>query len=283
MHGCSLLLVPDAADTQYETDHTLTGIQHLLATRQQEGHVVSAPAHGSGATIVVLPGKRAVAGHAVRYLTIGMLIPTVIFYAGYRYCGLQAAVWGSLVWSIGIVIHRMVGSQRVEATLVFGLALTVIRGVIGVSTGSAFLYLLQPVISTYATGVILLGSVVIGHSFAQSAVRDFLPLPLSLLRRPRVHRLSVRLTALWGTMYLMNAAGTTWLILNNDVGRFVVVSKLFGLALTALTVLVSVAATWVVLRAERVQIVWCALGASPGRGTTFELSASAAETVSARA
>ena len=90
------------------------------------------------------------------------------------------------------------------------------RSALALASGSSslFVYFLQPSLATALVGGAFLLSVPLGRPLAERLADDFVPMPASFLKRPKVRQLFVRISLLWALLSLANAAGTLALLLN---------------------------------------------------------------------
>ena len=210
---------------------------------------------------IALPPVRAVVSHVLRYLAEVAVVPSLLFYAVFSAWGLRPALLAALAWSSVAVVRRLARGQRLPATLVLGTALLLARTAVSWASGSVFLYFLQPTLTTFLTAAVLLGSACTARPFVQRALQDYVPdLPRDLAAAPATRRFFRRCSVLWGAMYLLNGAVTTWALLSTSLGPFLLISKGGGGVLTGLTVAVSV--VWL-LRALRADGLAVRFGPAP--------------------
>lgn len=206
--------------------------------------------------VVRMPALRSIAAHAGRYLLVGTIIPTGLFYSAFTLAGLKLALLAGLAWAVGLIIYRLRQGHRVEATLMLGVALALTRFGVAWGTGSAFLYFLQPVISTYLVAITLIGSVLLRKPFTQRAVQDYMPLPDTLTGHDRIRKFFDRVSIVWGIGYLINGTVTLWMLTHMTTARFVIVSKMLGLCLTGSMLLISAVMLWQTMRSARIKFKW---------------------------
>ena len=106
-----------------------------------------------------------------------------------------------------------------------GAVLVTARTFIALQTGSVFLYFLQPTLGTVLVAGLFLLSVPIGKPLAERLARDFCPLPSSLLERPFMRTFFIRISLLWAGVFLINAAISLYLLLNQSVGTYVITKQ----------------------------------------------------------
>ncbi len=101
-----------------------------------------------------------------------------------------------------------------------------------VSSGSLFVYFLQPSLGTALLGAAFLLSVPLGCPLAEKLAYDFVPLPASFFGRPKVRQLFVRISLLWALVSLLNAAGSVALLVNVPIATFLAAKTGYSWALT---------------------------------------------------
>jgi len=155
-----------------------------------------------------------------------------LFYLALWLVGVGGALAGALLWSYGALLRRVLMGKRVPGLLVLGTLALTARTIVAVSTGSLFVYFLQPTLVTVATAGAFLLSVPAGRPLAERLASDFVPLPPGLIAHPVVRRLFLRITLLWAFIMLANAALTLWLLVSQPVVVFVAARALASLVLT---------------------------------------------------
>lgn len=179
------------------------------------------------------PTPGAIARRAVPNLLEATIVPAALFYVVLVHAGAGAAMLATLAWSGAVLLRRMVHGERVPSLLVLSLAGLALRTAVGVATGSASLYFVQPVVNATAMGLLFLGSLAAGRPLVASLAADFCPLSPDVAARPGVVRLFGRLTLLWAGVHLLTAAATLGLLVSLPLATFVAVKTLACLAITA--------------------------------------------------
>jgi hypothetical protein len=168
-----------------------------------------------------LPRPRELARHAFPHVVEGAVVPLVLFYVILRVVGVWPALWVSLGWVYLGLGRRAVRGQRLPGLLLLGAVGLTIRTVTAWVTGSTFIYFFQPTLTTVAIAGAFLLSVRTRQPLALRLATDLFPLPDALLRRPAIANVFRRITLLWGTINLISAAVTMWLLVAVPVGTFV--------------------------------------------------------------
>ena len=197
-----------------------------------------------------LPSLGAIARRALPNLLEATIVPAVLFYAVLVELGAGAAMVTTFAWSFGALVRRLSFGERVPSILVLSLVGLVLRTTVGVVSGSAALYFLQPVITAAAMGLVFLGSLAVGRPLIASLAADFCPLSADVARRPGVVRLVRRLTLLWAGVHLATAGATAALLVSLPLATFVAVKTAVCMAITAGGVVLTVSASLRTIRRE---------------------------------
>jgi intracellular septation protein A len=187
-----------------------------------------------------IPRVRTLARHALPRVIESTIIPVGLFYVFLRVAGVWGAVIAGLGWSYAAIARRLLRGDRVPGLLVLAALGMTVRTAIAAASGSVFLYFLQPSLVTVVVAVAFLLSVPAGKPLAERLAHDFCPLPASLMDRPAIKQVFVRITLLWAFVNLVNATVTIWLLLTTPVAVYVAAKTLVSLAVTAAGIAVSV-------------------------------------------
>lgn len=180
-----------------------------------------------------LPALGTIARRAVPNLLEATIVPAGLFYVVLIHLGARAAMVATLAWSVGALARRLVGQQRVPSILVLSLLGLLARTTVGLASGSATLYFVQPVVTATVMGIVFLGSMALGRPLVAGLASDFCPLSPELAERPAVMRLFRRLTVLWAGVHLATAAITLGLLVSLPLATFVAIKTAACLAITA--------------------------------------------------
>lgn len=192
----------------------------------------SSPVHAPSPHTVHLPW-RTMLKQACRQLAENTLAPTAVFYAILVTVGLFWAMIGGLGLCYLTIAVRLVRRQPVPALLLLAAALVSARTLIGVLSGSAFLYFLQPSLGNFVIGGLFLLSVALGRPLAGRLAGEFVAFPEHLTGHDRLRAFFRRVSLLWAFVFCVNGAVTIWMLVSVPLTSFVVLS--FG-ASTALVV-----------------------------------------------
>lgn len=189
--------------------------------------------------VCVIPSPLAWVRHAGPSVLESAVVPFGLFYGFLAVFGLRGALIGALAWSHLCIARRLVRRQAVPGVLVLGSLVLTVRTIIGLLTGSAFLYFLQPAAATAAVGLAFLGSTLVGRPLVDRLARDFCPLDAELLGHPHVRRVFTQLSLLWAATMLVNAGLALWFLLTSSVQMFVVERTAATWLLTAVAIAAS--------------------------------------------
>lgn len=206
--------------------------------------------------VIDLPSIPALLGRAVRVFAEATVIPLGLFWVLLRYTSVTWAVVAALTWSYTGVIRRLVSGERVPGMLLLGSMLVTARAVVTLLTKSTFIYFLQPTLGTFLVAGLFLVSVPLGRPLTEKLAHDFCPLPDRLLQNERFKQFLLRISLLWGVVFVTNGTATLWLLLNRSVGEFLMVKTVASAVLTVTAVGASILWFRWSLRHEGVELRW---------------------------
>ena len=122
---------------------------------------------------------------------------------------------------------------------ILGMAMLLVRSALALTTGSAFLYFLQPTIGTAVVGLAFLCSVAAGRPLSRRFAGDFVTLPSELFLAPDIHRFFIRNSMMWAAVGLLNAAIAYSLLITLATTTFAVTQTLWSIVVTVLAVGIS--------------------------------------------
>lgn len=189
---------------------------------------------------LALPSLLQIAHRAVPQIVDGAVLPVFLFVTVDRFAGLFLAMVAGLGWSAFAIVRRVARSRRVPAMVILGTATLCVRATLALTTGSAFLYFLQPTVGTAVIGLAFLVSVPVGRPLSGRFAGDFLTLPRELLGDPRVQRFFRWNSVMWAFVGLLNAAIAYWLLVTLATATFAVTQTAIFLTVTVLAVGISI-------------------------------------------
>jgi hypothetical protein len=206
--------------------------------------------------ILEMPGWRPIARRVATTVGTVSLLPMAVFYASMSLFGLRIAALAAVgLCYTGLLVTFARGRPVLAAGLVTA-GLLSLRAVIMFCTGSALVYFLQPVAGTLAVATVIGVTGLAGRPVLDRLAHEFCPFPSELSSWLREARFFSRLSLVWSITYLINAAGTVWLLTNASLGGFLLLKSLASPALTLCAVLTSYAIFRVMVRGQNVRIRW---------------------------
>lgn len=190
------------------------------------------PHHSSGQAIH-LPPIGAMLRRAVEPLLESTLIPLGLFWVFFTHIGFDAGLFAALAWSLAAVGRRVLLRHRIPAVLVVSTSLLVARTVVGLWTGSAFLYFLQPTVQNFLFAAMLLVTIGLERPLLAKLADDFCAFPDTLTRHPRMRRFFKQVSLLWAAVFLLNGVTTLAVLATRTVGDFLMVSTAGSYTLVA--------------------------------------------------
>lgn len=184
---------------------------------------------------VTIPGLVAVVRHCWLTVLIGKCIPIVVFLALLPLVGIDLAVLGALVWSLGVIGFQRSRGQRIAGLVVLSAVGNSVKSALALATGSTFLYFAQPTLSTIVIGIAFLVSVPLGQPLAERLIHDFCPLEEATASHPEFLRFCRTGSLLWGATSLTNGAITIYLLSTQTLTAFLVIKAFLGPLLTGVT------------------------------------------------
>jgi intracellular septation protein A len=190
-------------------------------------------------TLIHLPPIGSLLRHAGRPLLESTLIPLALFWVLFTHAGFDAGLLGALGWSAMAIGRRVVLRKPVPAILMLSTILLVVRTVVGLCTGSAFLYFLQPTVQNFVFAVLLLATVGFDRPLLAKLADDFCAFPDALTGHPHIKRFFKRVSLLWALVFLVNGATTLAVLATQTVGDFLMVSTAGSYTLVGIGVVAS--------------------------------------------
>jgi len=180
--------------------------------------------HRSSPLTVDLPCLRTVAKQGARHLLENMLAPTAAFYIALVTLGLHWAFISALALCYGTLAYRLVRRQKIPAMLLLAAALVTARGVIGLATGSAFLYFLQPSLGNFAIGALFLGTVAFGRPIIARLAGEFCGFPDEVVGHHRLRGFFRQVSLIWATVFCVNGAVAIWMLVSVPLRQYLLFS-----------------------------------------------------------
>lgn len=173
---------------------------------------------------VHLPALSAMFKHGGKHLLESTVVPLGLFYLLLTVVGLDGGLIAALSWSILALGRRVVLRRPIPTVLLLTTGLLVARTVLGMVTGSIFLYFLQPTLQNFLIAFVLLASLPFGKPFLAKLADDFCAFPTSFSNHPKVVSFFRRVSLLWALVFVTNGVTTLLMLAKATVGDFLMVS-----------------------------------------------------------
>ncbi|WP_342781593.1 VC0807 family protein, partial [Amycolatopsis rhizosphaerae] len=188
---------------------------------------------------VHLPAFGSLLRRGATHLLESTIVPLGLFYLMLTVVGFDGGLIAALSWSLLALARRVVLRRPIPAVLLLTTGLLVARTVLGLLTGSVFLYFLQPTLQNFLIAFVLVATVPTGRPLIAKLADDFCAFPAAFREHPRVVRVFRRLSLLWALVFLTNGAATLWMLAKATVGNFLVVSTAGSWSVIGLAIVVS--------------------------------------------
>ena len=196
----------------------------------------------------------AVGRRSLPHLLEATLIPALLFYVALIAFGPFVAMTTVLVWTYGAVLRRVVCGHRIPGVLMLATIGLTVRTIVGLLTGSTFMYFIQPVATTVVLSGVFFVSALIGRPLVARLASDFCPIGADVESRPGVAHLFSGLTLLWAGIHLANAATTFGLLVSLPVATFVALKTGASLVITFGGILLTV--SWAIRTARSENLIF---------------------------
>jgi intracellular septation protein A len=207
--------------------------------------------------VVHLPALGELVRRGGQHLLESTLIPLGLFYVLFVTVSFDGALIAALSWSVAALARRLILRQPIPAVLLLTTTLLVARTVLGLTTGSVFLYFLQPTLQNFLIAFVFLVSLPFERPFIAKLADDFCAFPTAVSTHPQVVRFFRRVSLLWALVFLANGVGTLWMLAQRTVGDFLLVSSAGSWSVVGVAVVISL---WWFRRALRGEGIVIRLG-----------------------
>lgn len=206
--------------------------------------------------VLDMPGWRPIVRRVATTLVTVTLLPMVAFYTAMSLYGVRAAALVAVGLCYAGLLVTVARRRPVLAAALLTAGLLSVRAVVMLLTGNVFVYFLQPVAGTVAVATVIGVTALAGRPVLDRLAHEFCPFPVELSRWLRQARFFTRLSIVWSATYLINAAGTVWLLTHSSLGGFLLLKSLMSPMVTLCAVLVSYAIFRTTVRSQNVRIRW---------------------------
>jgi len=190
-------------------------------------------------TTIHLPSIGSLLRHAGRPLLESTLIPLGLFWVLFTHVGFDAGLLAALAWSALAIGTRLVLRKPVPAILVISTLLLLARTLVGLFTGSAFLYFLQPTVQNFVFAAALLVTLGLDRPLLAKLADDFCAFPAALTGHPQMKRFFKRVSLLWAFVFMINGVTTLIVLATQTVGNYLMVSTAGSYSVVALGIALS--------------------------------------------
>ncbi|GAA4595249.1 hypothetical protein GCM10023194_64200 [Planotetraspora phitsanulokensis] len=171
----------------------------------------------------VLPRLTAMLKQAVPRLLEGVVAPLAVFYAALMLLGLNGALVAAVSWVYLGLLWRLVRRRPIPGTMLLAAIAITCRAAVGLWSGSAVVYFIQPELGTICISMAFLASVRLRRPLVQKLALDYIHLPSFILRHERIRRFFAQITLLWAFVLLMNSTVSIWLLLHQSIETYLLV------------------------------------------------------------
>jgi uncharacterized protein DUF3159 len=151
--------------------------------------------------------------------------PLAVFFVGWKLIGLTAGIGMAVLFGVSVFVHeRRQGRPAMVVRL--ALVLVGIRATVGLSSGSATVYLAQEIGIDTLLGCVVLASLASGRPFASWFAEEVYPFPQEMRQSDTFRRVMRIVTAVWGIYFLARALVRLSALLTLSTDRYVLVAAL---------------------------------------------------------
>jgi hypothetical protein len=177
---------------------------------------------------------------AARHVFEMVLIPLGLFYLLLILTNLNGGLLAALGWGLTALLRRVLTRSPIPAVLLLTTGLLVVRTIVGYTTGSVFLYFLQPTLQNFVIAFGLLATLPLRRPLIARLADDFCAFPVALTSNVRVQRFfRRRVSSLWALVFLTNGVATLWVLARATLGDFLMVTTAGSFALVGMAAVVS--------------------------------------------
>lgn len=130
--------------------------------------------------------------------------PLAVFFAGWKLIGLTAGIGMAVLFGVSVFVHEQ-RQGRPAMVVRLALILVAIRASVGLSSGSATVYLAQEVAVDMLLGATVLASLARGRPFASWFASEIFPLPREMRESDTFRHAMRTITVVWGVYFLARA------------------------------------------------------------------------------
>ena len=151
--------------------------------------------------------------------------PLATFYAGWKLIGLTAGIGLAVAFGVSVFVHER-RQGRPAALVRVALALVCLRAVVGLSSGSASVYLAQEIGIDLLLAAGFLASVGAGRPISSWIAADVYPFTAEMRASDTFRQVMRKVTTVWGAYFLTRAAVRLAALLTLSTDRYALVVAL---------------------------------------------------------
>lgn len=179
-------------------------------------------------------------------------MPIGLFYVVLTILGFGDGVMAAMAWSLAVIVVRLMLRKPIPIMLLGTTGVLGARTVLGLLTGSEFLYFLQPTLQNFAVALFFLLTSPLNRPILARLASDLCKFPDGLAHHPRMVRFFRQVSVLWAAVFLIIGGGMTVALLKVAVGDYLLVSSVGYYSLIGLGILLSVVWFRRALRTEQI-------------------------------
>lgn len=176
-----------------------------------------------GTRHVELPRLSVLVRHAVPRVLEAMILPVAVFYVGLLVAGVTGGLVMAVVWVYGGAALRLARRETVPGTVLLAMLAITARVALALVTGDLVVYFLQPTLGVFCAGFAFLTTAAARRPLIERVTTDLVPLPGHLVGHPRMRRLFVHLSVLWGAAQFVNGTLSLWLLFSEPIQTYLIV------------------------------------------------------------
>jgi hypothetical protein len=220
--------------------HSATRGRHVAAAPGQPHRSThDALTSGLGGRRLALPSLWQIGLRFAPQFIEGALVPFGLFLVVEAIAGTGVAMAVGLSWSAIAIARRTVRSRRIPTMILVGAAMLGVRAVIAATTGSVFLYFLQPMLGAGVLATAFMWSVVRGQPLARRFASDLALLPSHVFHDPVFHDFFQRVSLMWAIVVLANAGFGFWMLVTQSTTVFLAARLICSIAVIAAAMVAS--------------------------------------------
>jgi hypothetical protein len=181
------------------------------------------------------PTWRSLVARGMPQFAAEALLPVGTFYVAWRAGGLAAGIVASTVVAV-VLAAILLRAGRDVGLVVASAVFVVIQAVVGLASGSATVYLAQPVVLSALWGIAYAGSVALGRPLVGVFAGAWYPFPAWFRASAPFRREFGMQSLVWAAYCFARAGLRLVLLLHSGIGAFVLVSFVTGTPIVVLLV-----------------------------------------------